>query len=82
MDCVLHQIALREWESESNKDAKQDLKFKFFPAIIPPLILVAFSLVSAPVAMLGNPQPRDQFLTRLEWLCFVSQLAQTLCALG
>jgi hypothetical protein len=82
MDCVLHQIALLDSESESNRNAKQDLKFKFFAAIILPLVLRLFRLFSVPVAMLGNPRPRGQFLTRLEWLCFVSQLAQTLCALG
>ena len=38
MDCVLHQIALRDLESESIAGIKQDLKFKFFAAIIPPLV--------------------------------------------
>ena len=37
MDCVLHQIALRDSESESIADAKQDLNFIFFAAIISPL---------------------------------------------
>jgi hypothetical protein len=40
MDCVLHQIALRDSESESNGRAKQDLNFKFFAAIILPLLKV------------------------------------------
>jgi hypothetical protein len=38
MDCVLHQIALRESESESIGDAKQDLYLKNFAAIILPLL--------------------------------------------
>ena len=38
MDCVLHQIALRDSIGESNGAAKQDLYFKFFAAIIPALL--------------------------------------------
>jgi hypothetical protein len=38
MDCVLHQTALRDSESESIGRAKQDLNFKFFAAIILPLL--------------------------------------------
>ena len=38
MDCVLHQFALRKTQGESIVQAKQDLNFKFFAAIIPPLV--------------------------------------------
>jgi hypothetical protein len=48
MDCVLHQIALRDSESESNAAAKQDLNFIFFAAIILPLLTGSIGPLFAP----------------------------------
>ena len=53
MDCVLHQIALRDSESESIADAKQDLNFIFFAAIILPLLTEPIGPFFVPTIWVG-----------------------------